>query len=249
MEEQNTTNEAKLYGKIAKLYAYLDKQAPRFAKDGYNEAQKYDYVKTDQYKTIFRKGCMACGLTFKIDIIEIDPFPLSNTATKVTAAAIRGRVILVDNDTGCNSVYLCAAIGADVLDKQISKAETLMIKDFIKANFLIGDNDSDVDPEADLNATQAQLGNEPTNTPSKPLNATERKEIANKIVNEEPDQDKLSKAYDYAIKLYIAIENSQSGFAPGLLDKLKSKGYPNMLDLKRVINRLEELAEENGLSI
>ena len=200
---------------------------------------KYDYVKTNQYKDSFRKCCLQCGLAFKINIYEVEPFELVNKSSS-TAMLVKGQIVLVDTETAEATAYQCVSVGADSLDKQVSKAETLMIKDFIKGNFLIGDDTDDADdPEADVKAE-----------PEKPkfIKPEERKEITKVVVEQvkevakEPTQ--LDKSYAYALKLLGKVRAKDDTFGVKALGVLQARAVKTEEEMRKIINRIEEKADE-----
>lgn len=245
-EAQRTSN---LWKKITLLSKYFDREAPKFVKDGYNAGQKYEYVKAHQYKTALRKGLLECGLGIKINLLDYSKVELSNPSSTMTNICFRGQVVLVDIDTGEATAYNCLALGADSLDKQASKAETLLIKDFVKNNFLVDDNEDETDPEADIKPVQV------VTKPSIPVTPEKREVIKEKVVEQATSPSNIPEStINYAIGLVNKIReksgnpNEASKLLATITEKDANGQYTiDSLDLKRKINILEERADVLGI--
>lgn len=245
-EAQRTSN---LWKKITLLSRYFDREAPKFVKDGYNAGQKYEYVKAYQYKTALRKGLLECGLGIKINLLDYSKVELSNPSSTMTNICFRGQVVLIDIDTGEATAYNCLALGADSLDKQASKAETLLIKDFVKNNFLVDDNEDETDPEADIKPVQV------VTKPTVPPTPEKREVIKEKVVEQANASSNIPEStINYAIDLVNKIReksgnpNEASKLLATITEKDANGQYTiDSLDLKRKINILEERADVLGI--
>ncbi len=124
----------------------ITEASKKFIKDGYNDAQSYEYVKASQYKTLFRDCIAKNRLMYKIDDVVSQPYPDALKSAKMTLTQYHATLTIEDVDSDEKRTYMLWAQGADNLDKGLSKAKTLALKDFVKANFGISDNEDD--PEA-----------------------------------------------------------------------------------------------------
>lgn len=244
-EEKRTSN---LFKKISLLQKYFDEVAPTFEEDGYNAGQKYTYVKAGQYKSALRKGCIQTGLAFKVNMTNVMPIQLAKDSS-MTALVFQGTIQLIDIDTGVATAYYVSAVGADSLDKQASKAETLLIKDFIKGNFLISDNEPESDPEA----TPAPLTVKPA-TPKAPATPEVREEIKKEVVATTNASSVPLESVNHAVELLKAIRLASGNPTEGekTMSKLLARdenGNPTIdkLDFRKVCNALEERAD--GLQV
>lgn len=245
-EHQRISN---LWKKITMLTQFFDKEASKFVKDGYNAGQRYEYVKAEQYKNALRRGLIACGLGIKVNLLDFTKIDLANPSTTMTTILFRGQVVLIDIDTGEATAYNCLALGADSLDKQASKAETLLIKDFVKSNFLVGDNQEGEDPEADIKPIQV------VTKPSVPATPEKREVIKEKVVEQNNAPSNISEtSIQYAIDLVSKIReksgnpNEATKLLATITEKDANGNYTiDVLDLKRKINVLEERADVLGI--
>ena len=126
--------------KVFALQRYLD-QYP-FSKDGYNDIQKYEYVKANQYRNALRRGAIGNRLRVKVNIANRIHEDLVKS-DKMHLTTIQGSITLVDIDTGYEESTYMMADGADNLDKGIYKAMTMFIKSFVQTTFLISDENGD----------------------------------------------------------------------------------------------------------
>ena len=102
--------------KVFALQQYLD-QYP-FSKDGYNDIQKYEYVKANQYRNALRRGAIENRLRVKVNIANRIHEDLVKS-DKMHLTTIQGSITLVDIDTGYEESTYMMADGADNLDKGI----------------------------------------------------------------------------------------------------------------------------------
>lgn len=127
----------------------------KFVQDGYNSNQSYEYVKASQYKTVFRNCLAKNRLMHKVDdaVCNISDGLKSD---KMVLTLYHGAITIFDVDSKEKESYMIWAQGADTLDKGLSKAKTLAIKDFIKANYLLSDKEDD--PEEDVTPVSKDTG-------------------------------------------------------------------------------------------
>lgn len=132
-----------LYKKIQKVGEWLAKQA--WVADGYNSHQDYEYVKSHKYREMLGKACREVGLIFKVNIGNRQFEKLESS--KMNLTTIYGSLCFIDPETGAHEDYVVMADGSDNLDKGIFKAETMMIKYFVLNNFLLPQQQDEIDPE------------------------------------------------------------------------------------------------------
>ena len=132
-----------LYKKIQKVGEWLAKQA--WVADGYNSHQGYEYVKSHKYREMLGKACREVGLIFKVNIGNRQFEKLESS--KMNLTTIYGSLCFIDPETGAHEDYVVMADGSDNLDKGIFKAETMMIKYFVLNNFLLPQQQDEMDPE------------------------------------------------------------------------------------------------------
>lgn len=141
-EEKTPTFPEKMFS----LGLDITELAGNFIQDGYNDNQSYEYVKASQYKTIFRQALVKNRLYHKIDDVMCQVNPDSLKSEKMVLTQYHATLTIKDVDGDGYETFMLWSQGADNLDKGLSKAKTLMIKDFIKSNFLVSDKEDD--PEA-----------------------------------------------------------------------------------------------------
>lgn len=159
--------------KLSNLANDIAEASKAFVKDGYNSGQNYEYVKAGQYKAMLRNAIINNDLIMKIDDAVCQPSDILK-GDKMTLTLYHGVLTIMDIDTDDKMTYMIWSQGADSLDKGLSKAKTLAIKDFIKANFLVSDNEDD--PESDAHAKSTTTGNKKFITP-----AESKKKVANVV--------------------------------------------------------------------
>jgi len=138
--------------KLFNLARDIGESAKSLVKDGYNLSQSYEYVKASQYKTMLRIAVARNELIMKIDDMVCQPTDVLKSE-KMTLTQYHGVLTLIDTTSEEKMTYMIWSQGADNLDKGLSKAKTLAIKDFVKSNFLV--SDAEDDPEADTASKSA----------------------------------------------------------------------------------------------
>lgn len=226
--------------KLYNLQNDMTDMAKDFVKDGYNSGQKYEYVKAQQYKTMLRKCLAQNRLRGKLD----DMMSTLNDVLKVDKMLLtqyHGMYTIKDVDSDRQETYMIWSQGSDSLDKGLSKAKTLAIKDFIKSNFLISDNEDDVECDAPKSPTEnvgtmkkvkfvkpsesAKLVEEVMSNSSKATDS-EKAEIKRRILAIR----EASKNTSYGEKTLANVDNMTSTEASVTLTKLETKGYEYDLD-------------------
>lgn len=150
--------------KMFSLGLDITELAGNFIQDGYNDNQSYEYVKASQYKTIFRQALVKNRLYHKIDDVMCQVNPESLKSEKMVLTQYHATLTIKDVDSDGYETFMLWSQGADNLDKGLSKAKTLMIKDFIKSNFLVSDKEDD--PEATVSDSPVKKSKVKFTTPA-----------------------------------------------------------------------------------
>jgi len=139
--------------KLFNLQEDMTEYSKGFVKDGYNSGQSYEYVKAQQYKTLLRKCLSKNRLIGKLDDMMCNMSDILK-GDKMVLTLYHGVYTISDadseNDKDCER-YMIWSQGSDPLDKGLSKAKTLAIKDFVKSNFLLSDGEDDVEADQTTN--------------------------------------------------------------------------------------------------
>lgn len=220
--------------KLFNLGEDVAKLASRFIKDGYNSGQNYEYVRAHQYKTIFQKALRMNRLRHKVDDVVSNVENVLNVKTMVLTQ-YHGILTIFDVDSDENEKYMLWSQGSDSLDKGLSKAKTLAIKDFLKLNYLI--DDSSDDPEADVGQPKKTF-----------IPPAQTKEIAKEVVKE-----KVSASTDNierAKKAILAIREAsgEADYGEKILVELE-KADISETRVEVILTRLELRGDEYGLEI
>lgn len=219
--------------KVFALQQFLD-QYP-FAKDGYNEAQKYEYVKANQYRNALRKGTLECGLRTKVNIMNRMHEDLVKS-DKMHLTTIQGSITLVDVETGYEESTYMMADGADNLDKGIYKAMTMFIKSYVQTTFLISDENEDDPQEAPKVAEKPAKFNATANT-------TKREQAKANVKQEKMASVELIEQCLGLIEAIRTVEPTFGGKAEEALKATDEHGVFN-IPLKKATAYLMKLEEE-----
>ena len=196
--------------KLFQLGLDITEGSKNFIKDGYNDSQSYEYVKASQYKTLFRDCIAKNRLLFKIDDAMAQIMPDALKSAKMVITQYNGTLTIEDVDSDAKKTYMLCGQGADNLDKGLSKAKTLVFKDFVKSNF--GISDSEDDPEASVETT----------TVSKPkfVTPSDKKQAKKDVIAQSSmiTDEQKAKIKDWIDKIRIKIEDST--FAQKTLNEL-----------------------------
>ena len=133
-----------LYKKIQSVADWLRKQ--KWTPDGYNKNQDYEYIKSHKYREMLGKACSKFNLLFKVTIANRG-FEKLEATKNMNLITILGTFCFIDPETGAHEDYPVMGDGADNLDKGMYKAETMMIKNFVLNNFLLPQQQDEIDPE------------------------------------------------------------------------------------------------------
>lgn len=201
--------------------------------DGYNTAQKFEYAKAWQYKTMLNKACLEVGMEFDVELLPhggVERVEI-RSSEKMDLTKIKGIVSLTDIDTGYMSNTMMYAEGADGLDKGLYKAETMLIKSYVQMNFLRGNDDNDV--ESDSTTVTQQTNTVPT------VNREEAKEAV--ISSEQKaSEETLNKIVELVLKIR---ENDPEYRTDGSLYKVNS-GEITQVEAVMLLNEIEEDVED-----
>lgn len=231
-----------LYKKIFDLGVWLAKQP--YIADGYNDAQSYEYVESSYYRDVLGEGCREIGLLFKFNIAN-RLFTVLEKTKNMNLTTLLGSVTFIDPDTGEHEDYTVMGDGADMLDKGMYKAETMMIKYFVLNNFLLPKTQDEIDPEngkEDKKATEpvAIKSEEPKKKKSTPATKEERKEAVEEVVNNN------APTKEYVEEMIALIDKIQE---TGAQVKGKPYGESAKVNLQKFLNGEIELTKTKAVSM
>lgn len=172
-----------LYKKIQKVGEWLAAQP--WVMDGYNSHQGYEYVRSHKYREMLGKACREIGLIFKVNIGNRQFEKLESS--KMNLTTIYGSLCFIDPETAAHEDYVVMADGSDNLDKGIFKAETMMIKYFVLNNFLLPQQQDEIDPEDGKDEKKVEKEIKKEKAETKPVNIVskeERQEAKEEVVND-----------------------------------------------------------------
>lgn len=219
-----------LYQKIFNLGKYLRNQD--WSYDSYNKGQDYEYTKGSKYREILGKGCLEVGLVFKFSLANriFTDLPKSQ---KMSLVSVLGSISLIDVDTGEHEDYQVIGDGSDNLDKGIYKAETMMLKYFVKNNFLLPENKDDIDAES---------GKEEEVKTSKkaPVTVKERVEAKEKVMsNDQATEKEVKEAIEVINEIRKAEGKDSKGREFNSYGEKALKVFNDFLDGKVGIKKTE----------
>lgn len=165
-----------LYKKIQQVHEFLSKQ--KYVSDGYNSGQKYEYIKSYNYRELLGKACLQVGLLFKPVIANHKIDKITTKSGEMNLTTIAGNFCFIDPESGMHEDYTFFSDGADSLDKGIFKAETLGLKYFVLNTFLLPQQQDEIDPEQE-EKPEKKASKPSTNVPA---TTEQRKEAKEKVV-------------------------------------------------------------------
>lgn len=220
--------------KLFKLGQDIAEMSTKMEKDGYNSAQSYEYVKASQYKTMLRKALAMNRLRYTVnDMISNVSDVLKGD--KMVLTQYHAQLTIKDVDSDESESYLIWSQGADMLDKGLSKAKTLAIKDFVKNEYLVSDGEDD--PEADVGAPVVK---KTFTTP------TDKKDIATGIVSKTSPITKEQKATITKLIGAIREKAGDDGYGEKTLAKLDTM---TSTEATVALTKLELKGNEYGLEV
>jgi len=216
--------------KMFDLSVNISKEAMKFEIDGYNEHQNYQYVKASQYKSMFRKCLIMERLLFITNDLDVNLESIKND--KMMLTSYKGKFIIKDVDSDAELEYFITGHGTDNMDKGLSKAKTLAIKDFIKLNFLV--SDSEDDPE------ESEKTENSKSTSKAPVSSYVKKNIVNNLMNNETvDADKKKELVD---KILFIQSNGKPTFGAKTLESVDTMSNTKiMVSIVKIDNKIDEL--------
>ena len=249
-EVVQTFEKANLYKKIFELGNFLAKQP--YISDGYNSQQGYEYIKSHYYREVLGKGCREVGLIFKFNINQRANEVVETKNSKMNMISLLGNMVFIDPQTGEFEQYMVWADGTDNLDKGLFKAETMAIKYFVLNNFLLPQQQDEIDPEDGSSEKQTNVSVKSETTkkkePIKQATPQEREEAKVEVV----DDVNVAQSYvDEMISLMNKIREKSSGYG--------EKTYQNLIKVKtgemtltkieavKKMTKIEEKADELGI--
>ncbi|NBK22988.1 MAG: hypothetical protein EOM68_13285 [Spirochaetia bacterium] len=154
---------------------------------------------------------------------------------KMVLTQYHAQLVIKDVDSDESESYLIWSQGADMLDKGLSKAKTLAIKDFVKNEFLVSDGEDD--PEADIGAPVVK---KTFTTP------TEKKDIATGILTKTSPISAEQKATITKMIGAIREKSGDDGYGEKTLAKLDTM---TATEATVALTKLELKGNEYGLEV
>ena len=194
------------------------------------------------------KACREVGLIFKVNIGNRQFEKLESS--KMNLTTIYGSLCFIDPETGAHEDYVVMADGSDNLDKGIFKAETMMIKYFVLNNFLLPQQQDEMDPEDGSDEKKAaKEENKPvkikTEEPKKttpPATPKQREEAKQEVVKDDNAPIEQVRAMIAAID---KVRKVQEGYGQKTLDKLFKVIEGSMtLTKKNAISMMEKIEDK-----
>ncbi len=210
-------------------------QEYKFQEDGYNDNQKYVYIKSKQFRTALTQGCLACGLTYTLVLDGLEHSQMQCMA-KMFLTTISAKMCLQDIDTGYEEEIKLMATGADNLDKGVYKAETMAIKYFVQNN--LGAGGDEIDPES-TESSQPTI--------DKPLSKFTTPEAKKEMVKQLVSEEMSTKEYiNHIIAMINTIRGVEPEYGTATLDKLYGimNGETDMITQTAAVNMMNKLEKK-----
>jgi hypothetical protein len=139
---------------LLKKLAAMVKAIDNVEKTGYNEFQKYKYVKAADVAWMVRKALSAANVYMVSDVVEARNYTIPAKEGFMQAVDVKMEFSFFDGDAPDTLpiVFHSYGTGTDKGDKAIFKAQTGALKYGLRHAFLVPD---DSDPEADISTDQA----------------------------------------------------------------------------------------------
>lgn len=259
--EDGTLNEQlaqiQLYKKIQKVGEWLSRQA--WISDGYNSVQSYEYIKSHKYREMLGKACREVGLVFKVNIANRQFVKLEATKN-MNLTTIYGSVCFIDPETGAHEDYTVMGDGSDNLDKGIFKAETMMIKYFVLNNFLLPQQQDEIDPEdgadekkvakeeSKENKTVVNVVKDEPKKTTPPATPKQREEAKKEVVNDNNATPEFIQQMIEAMDKIREVKPEYGAKTYANLQKcLKGEMTLSKIDAITKMNKFEERMDELGI--
>lgn len=243
-------------GMIREKNFVLDKELPKNLGNG-------EIYSIDQIYQAVQETCMAVGLDFSFEVIELERFDLGAfkpmTGAPQNVATVKCKITFQDIDTGCKKEYYMISQGSDSIDKSVNGASSYAFRNWFNKNFTpcivngepisFGDGENDsTNSNFSVDSVEEAPKSAPKTTTFVPADKKEAivKEITatnSETVKEEKtsDIDKLTNL----IYEYRELSGNENAGA-NKLDAIINKSYTDMdllkwtLDFENAVNDLKK---------
>lgn len=214
--EKSVTEAKSFYERLLDFFTDIGNES--FLTDGYNSNQKYDYTKSATYKATVRKYCVKHKLLFTMDDVYIQS-ETGNKSDKMVLMNYQGVIALTDvlNPENIRK-WVVWEQGADMGDKAVSKAKTLAIKNWVKANALVFDGQDEPEADAEPISTDVTV----VKSTNKYVSKGEHAKAIDTVTKSEPATKEQKERLIYLINL-IREKTGNTNFGEKVVDYLNSK--------------------------
>lgn len=237
--EQNGGVVVKYEGVIGKMHELRKMfQEHEWVKDGYNPQTKSEYVQAAQYKYMLNMFCLALGLEYRVDFINVERGQITTAkGSGMFWGYLEANLKFTDLATGEFTDYTVHVEASDTLDKSLQKCNTLLAKMFIQTQFLISDKSDEF------------VDTVPVAEKGRFVSKDEQKEIAKTIVEEpttstDPQKTHLISLFEKIRTLKKKPTWNDKVYQLLIADKLtsaKTQGF--IMQLEEILEELEEGVE------
>ena len=259
MNTDNTSSKIKLEQKIQAFRVavrehnfILDKQLPSNLGSG-------EYYSPEQIYDIVQETCLAVGLDFKFETVDVIGFDIGafkpSTGAPQNIATVKCIATFTDIETGLEKTYTMISQGSDSIDKAVSGATSYAFRNWFDKNFTpcifngerikFGDEDSNVTID---NVPQEMAKSKPK-TPVY-VAPEKKKEIVDKITSEPQKTNDKSDADKLIDLIYEYRELSgDQDYASKSIQTVLSGNCDDVWIMSatlKVQNRLDDLKKEKG---
>jgi hypothetical protein len=231
---------------VRKRNFILDKVMP-------NQLGGGEYYSSGQILDAIQDISLSVGLDFTFEIADVVRFDLDAfkpaTGAPQHVATVTCVISLTDIDTGETKTYYEIAQGSDAVDKAVTSAGSMALRNWFNKNFtpkvingspiVYGENNQfDIDGDVSNNKTQVKT---PTFVPPE-----KKEQIVTKMTTEEPVKEHKNSDVEGLVK-QLREKMNDNTIGQNILDKLASDGYTD-LELMQIKLKLQnKLAEvSNG---
>lgn len=231
---------------VRKRNFILDKVMP-------NQLGGGEYYSSGQILDAIQDISLNVGLDFTFEIADVVRFDLDAfkpaTGAPQHVATVACIISLTDIDTGDTKTYYEIAQGSDAVDKAVTSAGSMALRNWFNKNFtpkvingspiVYGENNQfDIDGDVSNNKTQVKT---PTFVPPE-----KKEEIKTKIITEEPPKStENNEIVDLVNKLRTKMNDETIG--QNILDTLNKNGYTDLEIMKIKLKLQNKLGEvSNG---
>ena len=222
---------------VRKRNFILDKVMP-------NQLGGGEYYSSGQILDAIQDISLSTGLDFAFEVVDVDRFDLDAfkpvTGAPQHVATVTCYISLTDIDTGDTKTYCEIAQGSDAVDKAVTSASGMALRNWFNKNFtpkvINGkaiaygeDNQFDIDGDVSNNKTQVKT---PTFVP-----ADKKEKIVEKMTTEEKPKEHKNDDVESLVKQLREKMNDDT-IGQNILDKLSSDGYTD-LELMQIKLKLQ----------